>query len=57
MLYKQLLKRKITTFVPNHINSLLAAARSFGVGDQILNQANRLRKNYAQQHSHSAEPD
>ena len=50
-----LLKRKIATFVPNHMDSLVAAARSFGVDDEILNQANRLRKNYAQQHSHSAE--
>src|SRR4030095_8918090 len=41
-----LLKRKIATFVPNHMDSL-AAARSFGVGDQMLNQANRLRKNYS----------
>ena len=46
-----LLKRKIATFVPNHIDGLVAAACRFGVGDQVLEQANRLRKNCTQQHS------
>ena len=43
-----LLKRKIATVVPNHIDGLVAAACRFGVGDEILKQANRLRNNCAQ---------
>ena len=50
-----LLKRKIATFVPNHLDALVAAARRFGAGDQIFKQADRLRNNCAQQHLDSAE--
>jgi rubrerythrin len=36
-----LTKRKIATFVPNHLDVLINAARKFGVGDRVLRQAGR----------------
>jgi hypothetical protein len=39
-----LLKRKIATFVPNHLAGLLTAARRFGVGDAAIKELERLKK-------------
>src|SRR3989442_765253 len=35
-----LLRRKIATFVPNHVNELVAAARKFGVSNESLKELN-----------------
>jgi rubrerythrin len=42
-----LVKRKIATFVPNHVDSLLAAARKFGATAKVLKDADRLKKSCA----------
>ena len=39
-----LLKRKIATFLPNHVDNLLAEARKFGVSVSILREAKHLKK-------------
>jgi hypothetical protein len=39
-----LLKRKIATFLPDHVDSLVASARKFGVHEVAAKELNRLKK-------------
>jgi len=40
-----LLRRKIVTSMPNHVDELIVAARKFGVGNQALKELDRAKKN------------
>ena len=40
-----LLRRKIATSLPNHIDELVTAARQFGVNEDVLSQLNIAKKN------------
>jgi hypothetical protein len=42
-----LLKRKIVTSMPDHVDELLAAARKFGVGNHALKELNRHKEHCA----------
>jgi hypothetical protein len=44
-----LLRRKIATSVPNHIDQLVEAARTFGVGETALEELNRIKEHCASQ--------
>ena len=50
-----LLKRKIATFVPNHLAALLTAARKFGVSDAAIKELERLKKRCSAQWKPSKE--
>ena len=39
-----LLRRKIATTLPNHIDELISAARKFGIGEDALQELNRARE-------------
>src|SRR5262249_20286875 len=39
-----LLKRKIATFLPDHVDSLVASARKFGVHEDAAKELDRLKK-------------
>ena len=48
-----LLRRKIATSLPNHIDELVVAARKFGVGNHDMQELNRLKEHCsAQWHPH-----
>jgi hypothetical protein len=42
-----LLKKKLATFLPNHVGKLITEAEKFGVGANLLREANRLKKTLA----------
>jgi hypothetical protein len=44
---KYLLKRKIATFLPNHLDHVIEEARKFGVSGTILKEAKRPKKTLA----------
>ena len=43
-----LLKRRIATYVPNHLQDLIDAARKFGIAEKTLERVSRMRHVYRQ---------
>jgi len=44
-----LLRRKIATFLPNHIDELLVASRRFGLGEDALQELHRVKERCSDQ--------
>ena len=42
-----LLRRKIATTLPDHVEELIGAARKFGVGDRAIQELAQLKKRYS----------